>query len=65
MVEVMNDKEIDTLVAARDKARKAHDYATADAIRDQLLSLRSGYLRLALLDEPNGTFWYWTSGDQA
>lgn len=57
----MPDEEIDRLVMERDEARRARDFARADAIRDRLLALRAGYLRLALLDEPGGTFWYWSA----
>jgi cysteinyl-tRNA synthetase len=46
------DAEIDGLVAARDAARAAKDFAAADRIRDELAS--RGIL---LEDTPNGTIW--------
>ena len=50
------DGEIDALVAERDAARAAKDYARADAIRDQL-----GARGIELYDTPQGTRWRRTS----
>ena len=60
----MTNTEIDALVAERDEAREAKDYARADAIRARLSDIREGTAipyRVALLDQPSGTFWYWTA----
>jgi cysteinyl-tRNA synthetase len=47
-----DDAEIEALVAQRDEARSARDFARADALRDQL-SERG----IELLDTPRGTRW--------
>jgi cysteinyl-tRNA synthetase len=47
-----DDAEIAALVAERDAARAARDFARADALRDQL-SQRG----IELLDGPEGTRW--------
>jgi cysteinyl-tRNA synthetase len=47
-----DDAEIDRLVAERDAARKARDFARADALRAEL-SARG----IELLDAPDGTHW--------
>jgi cysteinyl-tRNA synthetase len=47
-----DDAEIEALVAQRDEARAARDFARADALRDQL-SERG----VELLDTPQGTRW--------
>jgi len=44
--------EIERLVAERDEARKAKDFARADEIRDQL-----GRMGVSLEDTPGGTVW--------
>ena len=44
--------EIDDLIALRDQARKDKDFATADNIRDQLVSMG-----ITLEDTPQGTRW--------
>jgi cysteinyl-tRNA synthetase len=61
----VRDAAIDALVTERDEARQRKDYARADAIKAELLAVRSGFYRIALLDEPQGTFWYWTTGAPA
>ena len=45
-------KEIDALVAKRDEAKKAKDYATSDLIRDTLLAKN-----IKIMDTPDGTVW--------
>jgi cysteinyl-tRNA synthetase len=57
----MTDAEITALVHERDRARLRRDWKLADEIKAHLMSLSSGMYRLALLDEPQGTFWYWTA----
>ena len=57
----MDDDAISALVDQRDFARSAKNYAEADAIKARLLAIRNGFYRIALLDEPTGTFWYWTA----
>ena len=57
----MTNEEIDVLVAERDEARKLKDWAKADAIKERLFAVRIGMYRIALLDEPGGTFWHWTA----
>jgi len=47
-----DDAEIEALVAERDAARSARDFARADALRDQL-----GERGVELLDTPQGTRW--------
>jgi cysteinyl-tRNA synthetase len=45
-------REIDALVAKRDEAKKAKDYATSDLIRDTLLEKN-----IKIMDTPDGTVW--------
>jgi len=47
-----DDAEIEALVAQRDEARSARDFARADALRDQLTERG-----VELLDTPQGTRW--------
>jgi cysteinyl-tRNA synthetase len=47
-----DDAEIDRLVAERTEARKARDFARADAIRDQLAEMG-----ITLEDTPSGVVW--------
>lgn len=51
---IPNEKiiEIETLIEQREAAKKAKDFAKADAIRDQLLSKN-----IKLMDTPQGTQW--------
>ncbi len=50
--EVDSDPEITAKVTMREAARKAKDFATADAIRDELLALG-----IEILDTPEGARW--------
>lgn len=47
-----DDSEIEELVKERDEARKNKDFATSDAIRDQLAAMN-----IVLQDTPKGTKW--------
>lgn len=58
---MISNDEIEALVQQREAARKARDWARADAIREQLRAIRFGSFRVAILDEPQGPFWYWTT----
>ena len=51
-VDEKTKKELDTLITQRDKAKKAKDFATSDALREQILSYG-----VNLMDTPQGTFW--------
>lgn len=44
--------KIAELITKRDEAKKAKDFASSDAIRDEILSYG-----VSLMDTPNGTFW--------
>lgn len=44
--------KIDDLVTRRNEAKKAKDFATSDALRDELTALG-----VAIMDTPEGTFW--------
>ena len=46
------DAEIEELIAKRQEARKAKDFKTADAIRDQLADMG-----IILKDTPQGVQW--------
>ena len=52
IVEILDDDEIDSLIAERDKARDAKDFARGDEIRDRLAA--AGVL---LEDGTDGTTW--------
>lgn len=57
----MNDDDtIDRLVKERHEARRAKDWDRADKIRKALEAMGTREYRIALLDEPDGTFWYWS-----
>ena len=53
-------EKIDALVKQRDEARKVRDFETADRLRQQIAGLAHDGWHIELLDEPAGTFWYWT-----
>ena len=46
------DGKIDELIAERQNARQKGDFATADGIRDQLMSMG-----IEISDTPQGTTW--------
>ena len=48
----LDPAEVDRLVAKRDEARKSKDFATADAVRDELLEMG-----VHVMDTPAGTRW--------
>ena len=48
-----DDAEIDDLVRRRDDARASKDFATADALRDELTARG-----IQLEDTPGGTIWH-------
>jgi cysteinyl-tRNA synthetase len=48
----LNEEEINSLIDKRNQARAAKDWATSDAVRDQLLTHR-----IVLKDGPEGTDW--------
>ncbi|MEX0759740.1 MAG: cysteine--tRNA ligase [Tistlia sp.] len=50
----LSEAEVEARIAERQEARKAKDFARADALRDGLLA--EG---VALRDEPGGTAWEW------
>jgi len=50
----ITEEEIERLIADRAAARKAKDFATADGIRDRLLTAG-----VAIQDSPQGTDWEW------
>ncbi|HFB54013.1 MAG TPA: cysteine--tRNA ligase, partial [Sulfurimonas autotrophica] len=51
-VDETTKKELDALIEQRDEAKKAKDFATSDALREQILSYG-----VNLMDTPQGTFW--------
>jgi cysteinyl-tRNA synthetase len=44
--------KIDTLIATRNEAKKAKDFALSDTLRDEILALG-----VQIMDTPQGTFW--------
>ena len=44
--------KLDTLIKARNEAKKAKDFATSDALREEILAFG-----VQLMDTPQGTFW--------
>jgi cysteinyl-tRNA synthetase len=52
------DPEIDALLAERERARGAKDWATADRIRDELAALQ-----IEIIDTPEGARWHRIVGD--
>lgn len=53
--------EIERMVRDRDLMRAGGNYPAADRMRQEIESIVDGNYRVALLDEPEGTFWYWTT----
>jgi cysteinyl-tRNA synthetase len=58
---VLYEFEIDRKVRDRDLLRACGNYPAADRLRQEIESIVDGIYRVALLDEPEGTFWYWTA----
>lgn len=44
--------KIDTLIATRNEAKKAKDFALSDTLRDEILAFG-----VQIMDTPQGTFW--------
>ena len=51
-VDAKTKEQIDTLIAKRNEAKKAKDFALSDSIRDEILAFG-----VNLMDTPQGTFW--------
>ena len=51
-VDAKTKEKIEELITQRDKAKKEKDFSTADALRDEILSLG-----VQIMDTPHGTFW--------
>ncbi len=51
-VDADTKSKIEALIAKRDEAKKAKEFARADAIRDEILSFG-----VQIMDTPHGTFW--------
>jgi cysteinyl-tRNA synthetase len=51
-IDAQTKEKIDALIAKRDEAKKAKDFASSDALRDEILSYG-----VNIMDTPSGTFW--------
>ena len=51
-VDEVTKERINTLIQQRNEAKKAKDFATSDALRDEILSFG-----VQIMDTPEGTFW--------
>ncbi len=51
-MDATHKEKINTLIARRNEAKQAKDYAAADLLRDEILSLG-----VSIMDTPEGTFW--------
>lgn len=54
------DHEIARLVQDRNLMRKCGNYIAADKLREKIESITENGYRVAILDEVDGSFWYWT-----
>lgn len=56
--------EVERLMAERAAARESRDYATADALRKQIESIRVGWYGVEIEDTPQGSLWRWEVKDK-
>jgi cysteinyl-tRNA synthetase len=58
---VLYEFEIERMVRDRDLLRTCGNFPAADRLRQEIESIVDGMYRISLIDEPTGTFWYWTA----